>query len=164
MKNLENKSASQISGIVHLTYLQKYKLTNNLLNNNVENVEIFSLFQRENKFPIYSKNTQTFNAPLSELINKNEGSPVVYLKSFYNRLARRMLNLSFKSKTKISSDDQKCEMERVYEKNIADNMKMLFENDTLKSSCSDEKVYITKKRKTIKNRFKNLTVNLFTHK
>ena len=75
-----------------------------------------------------------------------------------------MLNLSFKSKTKISSDDQKCEMERVYEKNIADNMKMLFENDTLKSSCSDEKVYITKKRKTIKNRFKNLTVNLFTHK
>jgi hypothetical protein len=157
---LENKT-SQISGILHLTYLQKYKFTNNLINNNLENVEIFS-FKRENQFPTYLKSVQMLNSPLSELIKKKEESPTIYLKSFYKRIVRRILrSINYKSKTKTASDYQKYEMERVYEKNIADNIKMLFENDTLKKNVDEKN---SREGKTIKNLLKNLTVNLFTHK
>jgi hypothetical protein len=144
-----------------LTYLQKYKFTNNLINNNLENVEIFS-FKRENQFPKYLKNVQMLNSPLSELIKKKEESPTIYLKSFYKRIVRRILrSINYKSKTKTSCDYQKYEMERVYEKNIADNIKMLFENDTLKKNVDDKN---SREGKTIKNLLKNLTVNLFNHK
>jgi hypothetical protein len=102
------------------------------------------------------------NSPLSELIKKKDKSPTIYLKSFYKRIVRRILrSINYKSKTKTSCDYQKYEMERVYEKNIADNIKMLFENDTLKKNVDDKN---SREGKTIKNLLKNLTVNLINHK
>ena len=132
-----------------------------------ENIEIFGLKQ-VNQQQLY---TQSLNRSLRDVeipIKKMSSSPVLYLKSFYNRIMNGVL-CNVKSGI-IEEEEPKCEMYRVYEKNVADNIKMLFDNQksekdglTKHLEKNSKKVKEGKEtnnlRKTLKSRLKNLSEN-----